>query len=247
MEVDRAGALAQRRFRVGERLLDEDRLAGEAGRRIALVDVELVLALDRHIDPRLGRVEIEMPRAEMHAVARLDRRELRQHAALEGECLDRAGVHRIVAGRIVAARDQDDLLVVRRRANLVGVFAGVEPVGLFHPLAERAVAVDAVDGERARVVVGGQQIFAGDVDAGVDRTRRQAHRLARAASARRSRDRCGRRWRSSCRSPPRGRRRSTRRRKIAATDAARRIGHCPAASRCCASPAWRPRRSRRRE
>src|SRR6266478_7488313 len=70
VHVDRPGALACRRLGVGERLLDEDGLTGEAGRRIAPVDVKLILALDRHVDPGLGGVEVEMPRAEMHAVAR---------------------------------------------------------------------------------------------------------------------------------------------------------------------------------
>src|SRR5260221_75166 len=143
--VDRPDALACRRLGVGERLLDEDGLTGEAGRRIAPVDVKLVLALDRHVDPGLRGVEVQMPRAEMHAVARLDRGKLRQYAILEGKRLERTGVHWIVAGRIVAARDQDHLLVVRRYPNLVGIFAGVEPIGLVHSCAERAVTVDEID------------------------------------------------------------------------------------------------------
>src|SRR2546426_698875 len=83
------GALAYRRLGVGERLLDEDGLTGEAGRGIAPIDVKLVLALDRHVDPGLCGVEVEMPRTEMHAIARLDRGKLRQDAILEGKCLER--------------------------------------------------------------------------------------------------------------------------------------------------------------
>jgi hypothetical protein len=99
------------------------------------------------------------------------------YAILKGKRLERTGVHRIVAGRIVAARDQNHLLVVGRCPNLVGIFAGVEPIRLVHLCAKRAVTVDAMDREGARVVVGRQQIFAGNVNAGVDRTRRQVLRL----------------------------------------------------------------------
>jgi len=50
------------------------------------------------------------------------------------------------------------------------VDAGIELVRLTHRFADGAVAVDAMDGDVARVVVGGEQIFARSVDAGVNRT-----------------------------------------------------------------------------
>src|SRR5262249_17753682 len=43
---------------------------------------------------------------------------------------------------------------------------------------DRAIAIDVVHRDVARVVVAGEQIFAGRVDAGVDRTRRQRLWLA---------------------------------------------------------------------
>ena len=56
--------------------------------------------------------------------------------------------------------------------------AGIELAGLSHRPADRAVAVDVVHRHVARVVVGGEQIFAGRVDAGMDRARRKRLRLA---------------------------------------------------------------------
>ena len=111
---------------IGERFLDEHRLAGQPGRRVALVDVELVLALDRHVDPRLGRMEVEMPRPEMHAVAGLDRGELRQHAVLEAEVLSDPGFTGLSPGALLPRVIRMTFLLSGVAANLVGVFAGVE-------------------------------------------------------------------------------------------------------------------------
>src|SRR6266699_527540 len=93
MHVDRARAL--RRFDiggVGQGVLDEDRVAVEGAIRLQLVGIELVLPLDRDIDPRLRRVEIEMPRPEAEPRPGRNRREVRQRAALESEELERAGI-----------------------------------------------------------------------------------------------------------------------------------------------------------
>src|SRR5262245_65204734 len=84
MHVD--GARALRRFDVGgvgQGVLDEDRVAAEGAVRLRLVGIELVLPLDRDIDPRLGRVEIEMPRSEAESSPGRNRRQVRQRAAPE--------------------------------------------------------------------------------------------------------------------------------------------------------------------
>src|SRR5207253_2735916 len=47
--------------------------------------------------------------------------------------------------------------------------AGIELAGLSHWLADRAVAVDVVHRHVARVVVGGEEIFAGRADAGIEK------------------------------------------------------------------------------
>src|SRR5215813_9937821 len=179
MHVDRARAL--RRFDiggVGQGVLDEDRVAAEGAVRLQLIGIELVLPLDRDIDPRLGGVEIEMPRPEAEPSPGRNRCEVRQRAALEFEELERAGILGFAAGGVVAARDQDRSLVSRCRADLMPVDAGIKLARLAHRLADGAVAVDAMHGDVARVVVGGEQIFAGSVDAGMDRARRQGLRLA---------------------------------------------------------------------
>jgi len=60
----------------------------------------------------------------------------------------------------------------------MAVDAGIEFARLAHRLADGAVAVNAMHGDIARIVVGGEQIFAGAVDASVDRAGRQGLRLA---------------------------------------------------------------------
>src|SRR6516164_3416504 len=91
MHVDRARAL--RRFDVGgvgQGVLDEDRVAAEGAVRLQLVGIELVLPLDRDIDPGLRGMEIEMPRPEAEPGSRRDRSQIRQRTALESEELERA-------------------------------------------------------------------------------------------------------------------------------------------------------------
>src|SRR5262249_58687192 len=100
MHMQRADALTKPRVGVGQRLLDEYWIARKSDLQIAVIDIELVLALDRDVDPRLRRVEVEMPRPELHAVARLDRAKLREHAVAEAVGLQRAWVHRVVARRV---------------------------------------------------------------------------------------------------------------------------------------------------
>src|SRR5438034_2528961 len=166
---------ALRRFDVGgigQGILDEDRVAAEAAVRLQLVGVELVLPLDRNVDPGLRGMEIEMPRPEAKPGSRRDRSQIRQRTAFESEELERAGILRLATSRVVAARNQDRGLVSGRRADLMPIDAGIELVRLAYRFADGAVAVDAMDGDVARVVVGGKQIFARPVDAGVNRTRR---------------------------------------------------------------------------
>jgi len=59
---------------------------------LQLVDVKLVLPLDRDIDPRLKGMEVEMTRAEAKPASRRDRSQARERAALECEELERAGI-----------------------------------------------------------------------------------------------------------------------------------------------------------
>src|SRR5262249_69400 len=104
MHVDRAGALRGLDVdRVGQRLLDEQRLMARRAGAIELVDVKLVLPLDRDVDPWLARMEVEMARPETEPVARRDRGEVRERAVLEAKHLERAGILRLGAGGIVAA------------------------------------------------------------------------------------------------------------------------------------------------
>src|SRR5262249_29660801 len=164
--------------RVSQGVLDEHRIALERAVRSKLVDIEFVLPLDRHKDPWLRGMEIEMPRSEAVSGSRRDRGKVAQRAAIECKDLERAGIFRLAVGGVVAACDQDCGAVSRRRADLMPIDAGIELVGLAYRFTDRAIAIDVVHRDVARVVVAGEQIFAGRVDAGVDRTRRQRLWLA---------------------------------------------------------------------
>jgi hypothetical protein len=107
-----------------------------------------------------------------------------QHAVLEREHFDGAGVFRLPAGGVVAARHQERGPVRWRGADLVGVDAGVRLCRLVHQIAERAVLVDVMHRDIARVVIGDERVFAGSVDADVNGARGQLpHRPVRGERA----------------------------------------------------------------
>ncbi len=118
-------------------------------------------------------MNIEMAWAEAESGAALDRRQIAQHAILEAIDLERAGVLGLVCLRIVAARHHDRRLVARRGQDLMRKNSDVEFFARRDLFAERAVRLDAMDRDVARIVVGGQQIFARAVDAAMHRPRRQ--------------------------------------------------------------------------
>src|SRR6516225_2940882 len=118
-------------------------------------------------------MEIEMPRPKAEPGSGRDRSQVRQRAALEFEELEHAGILRLAAHGVVAARDQDRGLVSWRRADLMPVDAGIALVRLAYRFANGAGAVDAMDGDVSRGVVGSAHIVAGPVDAGLNRARGQ--------------------------------------------------------------------------
>ena len=136
MHVHRADRLARDR-RTPQRVLAKARRRPTARHSCEFEHVERVLPLQRHIDPRLRRMEIQMPRPEAIAAIGRDRYSVAQHAVVEVEHLQRAGLFRLAVGRVVAAGDQDDLAVVRRRAHLMGEDAGIDRPGLRHLGARR--------------------------------------------------------------------------------------------------------------
>ena len=178
MNVDGPRALRHGRVGIGQRVFVEQRIAAKAGLAIEGIDIELVLPLHGNKHPRLGRMKIEMPWPEAEPVAGRDGGEIAQHAIVEAECLDRAGILRLAFAGVVAARHQNHGAVVGRDSDLMGIDAGVEVAGLRHRRADGAVGIDAVNAYRARRVVGGEQIPSAGVDASVDRARRQCRRLA---------------------------------------------------------------------
>src|SRR5499426_3838600 len=156
MDVDRARGLRRADVAsIGKRRLDEHGVRREEVIRLQFVDIQLILALDRDERPRLPRMEVEVPGPKSEAVARRDRRLVREYAIVEAEDLERAGILWLAVPGIVATRDEDRALVGRGRADLVREDAAVGLCGLPDQGAERAVRVDAVYGDRARKVEGG--------------------------------------------------------------------------------------------
>src|SRR5262249_5183494 len=179
MDVDRARRLPRADVAgIGKRRLDKQGVRREEVIRLQFVDMQLILALDRDEHPRLLRMKIEVPRPKAEAVARCDRRLLRQHTIVEAEDLERAGILRLAIPGIVAARHEDGALVRWGRADLVREDTTVRLRGLTDQVAERAIRVDAVYGGRAWEVEGSQQISPDRIDAAMDRARRQRLRLA---------------------------------------------------------------------
>lgn len=98
-------------------------------------------------------MEVEITRAEFATAVRRDRDFIAQDAIRIVPDLERARVFRALRGAFVAARDQDDALIVGRDADLMREDAEVHRLGLFDQRAGRAVVVDAIHLEQARVVV----------------------------------------------------------------------------------------------
>src|SRR5207247_3441488 len=139
MNMDSACALSERRFWRRKRLLDEHGLAGKPNRGVSFIDIKFVLALDRHIDPRLSRMKVQMTRTKMHPVSWLYGRKIRQLSAFEAVGLDRTRIHWVVIRRIVATRNHNHKLIVRGGTDLMRVFPGIELVRLVYPVAKRAI------------------------------------------------------------------------------------------------------------
>src|SRR5580704_8881262 len=179
VNVNRSGALNRDAMvRIAQGFLGEQRLGVEIAVRLELVDDELALPFDRQIDPRLGRMEVEVPRSKSIAAVRLDLSQVRQYAVIETIYMQRTGIFRLAAFGIVAARDHQHGLVVRCRPDLMEVDALLQIVRLRHLVADAAVGLDPVHADAGREIVGDEDIFAASIDAVVDRPRAQLDHVA---------------------------------------------------------------------
>src|SRR5207245_9293882 len=88
VHLESTGHLLEGGLSIEQCFLHEQRLARKPSRRLSLISVQFVLALDGDIDPRLGRMKVQMAGAKMHAVPGLNGRKIRQHAAFEAVRLD---------------------------------------------------------------------------------------------------------------------------------------------------------------
>src|SRR5262249_58575187 len=98
---------------------------------------QLVLALERHVDPWLTRMEIEMPRSEAIAAIGRDRDFVREPPVPEVKHLERARIFGLAARGIIAARHEDRQPVVGRHAHLMRDNPCVDRPWLWHFVAER--------------------------------------------------------------------------------------------------------------
>src|SRR5215207_2573450 len=108
-------------------------------------------------------MEIEMARPEPVAAVRRDRDLVAELPVAIVEDFQRTRFLGFALGRVVAARDQDDLAAVEADANLMAVNAGVDWLGLHDFRPRRAVGVDAVDPEAARIAERDQDMFGREI------------------------------------------------------------------------------------
>jgi hypothetical protein len=145
MQLDRADRLpAADVAGIGERVLLEYGLP-EQRAALELEHVEPVLPLERNVDPGLHRMKIEVARPKAIATIRRDRRLVGQHAVTVIEHLQRPRLLGLPARGVMAARHQDDLLVIEADSHLVAVDAGVDRLGLRDLRARGHVRIDAID------------------------------------------------------------------------------------------------------
>ena len=102
----------------------------------------------------------------------------RELTILEVVDLQRAGVLGLGGFRAVASGDHDRRTIAGHGKHLVREDAHVDPAYLRHRRTDRAVEVDAMHGDVARIVVAGEGIRAGGVHAVVDGALRQCPGLA---------------------------------------------------------------------
>ena len=231
MDVDRSGALRRRRCGIRQRVLDEHRVAGQGRYRRRAYRRRACSAARSKQRPRAcsDGSRDGAARSRAHCRGAIEAR-LRQHAIVEAECLDRAGIFRLAGVGIVAARHQQHGAVSRRGEDLMRIDAGIEFCRLRDRRADRAVGIDAMDGDIARIVIGRQQICAARHRRWYGSDATAAPPARRASATRPSPDRSRARWRSACRRRCRGRHCLIPHRDGAATDAARHIECWPAAS-----------------
>jgi len=165
-----------RRIRQGR--LGEQWLRDEIAVRRHLVDDQLALAFDRKVDPRLGRMKIEVPSTKAVSAIGRDLAHGRQHAVPEPINVERARVFRLACFRIVAARHHQDGFIRGSGADLMEIDALLQIVRLLHLVADAAIALDLVHRDVGGEVEGDQHMLAGIVDAQVNRPLPQTERVA---------------------------------------------------------------------
>jgi len=178
MQLDRADRLpAADVAGLGERVLLEHRLP-EQRAGLELEHVEPVLPLERNVDPGLRRMEIEVARPKTVAAIWRDRCLVGQHAVTVIEHLQRARLLGLPARGVMAARHQDNLLVVETDPHLVAVDPGVDRLGLRDLRARNHVRIDTIDLQPAWIAERDEDVLGRDVQGHVDRPGRQCDPFA---------------------------------------------------------------------
>ncbi len=115
-------------------------------------------------------MDVEVPSAKAVTAIRRNLAHVRQHALLETVDMERARVFWLGPLRIVAARDDQHGLIAGRHPDLMEVDAFLEIIRLLHLIANAAVTFDPVNGDTGGEVISDEQVLAGAIDAGVDRS-----------------------------------------------------------------------------
>ena len=157
------------------------------GRKSIVHDAErmqLVLRLDDDVHPLAGRMKLDVTAAKLPPAVRRHRLPVRELAVGVAEYLEGADVPLLwTRDALIAARRHDDRAAGGHDADLMGIDSGRRAAPCANLGADRAVGVQPMNGDAARIVEGGQHMLARVVDRDVDRPMAQADRSRRPARA----------------------------------------------------------------
>ncbi len=137
--------------------------------------MQLVLRLDDDVYPPAGRMKLDVTAAKLTAAVRCYGLLIRELTIGVVEYLEATEILLPLArNRLIAARRQDHGTTGGHDANLMGIDSGSEPRLLANFGADRAVGVQAMNGDAAWIVEGGKHMLALMVDRDVDRPMAQA-------------------------------------------------------------------------
>jgi hypothetical protein len=123
-------------------------------------------------------MDVEVPSAKTVTTVRRNLAHMRQYAVLEIVDVERAWVFGLGPLGIVAASYDEHGPIAGRCPDLMEVDALLEIVRLLHFIADAAIALDPVNGDVGGEVISDEHVFAGVIDADMNRPLSQLDQVA---------------------------------------------------------------------